>query len=80
MGCSFYLPFCRRRQRITPAYAGKTLIGGVERLEQEAHPRLRGESVDLADEVHGFAEDTDVGKVAAGKVDRRIAGIFCPED
>lgn len=76
----FYLPFCRRQQRLTPAYAGKTLVGGVERLEQEAHPRLRGESVDLADEVHGFAEDAHAVKLCAGEVDRRIAGILCPED
>lgn len=65
---------------LTPAYAGKTLIGGVERLEQEAHPRLCGESVDLADEVHGFAEDAHAVKLCAGEVDRRIAGILCPED
>ena len=29
---------------ITPAYAGKTEISGLEELEREDHPRLRGEN------------------------------------
>ena len=34
--------------RITPAYAGKTMMNDIEDSDDEDHPRLRGENVALA--------------------------------